>query len=70
MNSCSCRSIPLLLRTTLSSLKEWRRVYGEPVDTLPERTIEYFYDHPLYIEALVKNIGKILRQFPTAPARS
>lgn len=50
--------------TTLSSLKEWRRVYGEPVDTLPERTIEYFYDHPLYIEALVKNIGKILRQFP------
>ncbi len=49
--------------TTLSSLKEWRRVYGEPVDTLPERTIEYFYDHPLYIEALVKNIGKILRQF-------
>jgi protoporphyrin/coproporphyrin ferrochelatase len=50
--------------TTLSSLKEWRRVYGEPVDTLPERTIEYFYDHPLYIEALVRNIGKILRQFP------
>ena len=50
--------------TTLSSLKEWRRVYGETDDTLPERTIEYFYDHPLYIEALVKNIGKILRQFP------
>ncbi len=50
--------------TTLSSLKEWRRVYGEPLDTLPERTIEYFYDHPLYIEALVRNIGKILRQFP------
>ena len=50
--------------TTLSSLKEWRRVYGEPVDTLPERTIEDFYDHPLYIQALVTNIGKILRQFP------
>jgi protoporphyrin/coproporphyrin ferrochelatase len=50
--------------TTLSSLKEWRRVYGEPDDNLPERTIEYFYDHPLYIQALVKNIGKILRQFP------
>src|SRR5215472_8609658 len=50
--------------TTLSSLKEWRRVYGEPVDTLPERTIEDFYDHPLYIEALVQNIGKCLRQFP------
>jgi len=52
--------------TTLSSLKEWRRVYGEPLDTLPERTIEDFYDHPLYIEALVTNIGKCLRQFPDA----
>jgi protoporphyrin/coproporphyrin ferrochelatase len=52
--------------TTLSSLKEWRRVYGPPVDTLPERTIEAFYDHPLYIEALVQNIGKCLRQFPDA----
>jgi protoporphyrin/coproporphyrin ferrochelatase len=52
--------------TTLSSLKEWRRVYGEPVDTLPERSIEDFYDHPLYIEALVRNIGKCLRQFPDA----
>jgi ferrochelatase len=50
--------------TTLSSLKEWRRVYGEPVDTLPERTIEHFFDHPLYIQALVTNIGKCLRQFP------
>jgi len=50
--------------TTLSSLKEWRRVYGEPSDELPERTIEDFYDHPLYIEALVQNIGKCLRQFP------
>ena len=50
--------------TTLSSLKEWRRVYGEPDENLPERTVEYFYDHPLYIQALVKNIGKILRQFP------
>ena len=52
--------------TTLSSLKEWRRVYGEPDDALPERTIESFYDHPLYIEALVQNIGKCLRQFPDA----
>jgi len=50
--------------TTLSSLKEWRRVYGEPVDDLPERTVEYFYDHPFYIQALIKNIGKILRHFP------
>jgi protoporphyrin/coproporphyrin ferrochelatase len=50
--------------TTLSSLKEWRRVYGEPADSLPERTVEHFFDHPLYIQAVVTNIGKILRQFP------
>ncbi|GAC1626502.1 MAG: ferrochelatase [Candidatus Acidiferrum sp.] len=50
--------------TTLSSLKEWRRVYGEPRKELPEHTIGQYYDHPLYIQALVTNIGKILRQFP------
>jgi protoporphyrin/coproporphyrin ferrochelatase len=50
--------------TTLSSLKEWRRVYGGPIDTLPERTVEYFFSHPLYIQAVATNIGKILRQFP------
>jgi protoporphyrin/coproporphyrin ferrochelatase len=50
--------------TTLSSLKEWRRVYGEPDDRLPERSIESFYDHPLYIQALTTNIGKTLRHFP------
>ena len=55
--------------TTLSSLKEWRRVAdqakweqagGKP----PERTINDFHDHPLYIQALVQRIGSVLRQFP------
>src|SRR6266481_1795866 len=55
--------------TTLSSLKEWRRVvqqngwepaFGRP----PERTVEQFHDHPLYIQALVERIGSVLRQFP------
>jgi protoporphyrin/coproporphyrin ferrochelatase len=50
--------------TTLSSLKEWRRVYGNPAGGPPERTIDHFYDHPLYIQALVQRIGSILRQFP------
>jgi len=49
--------------TTLSSLKEWRRVYGKPEGGLPERTIEHFYNHPLYIQALVERIGSVLRQF-------
>lgn len=50
--------------TTLSSLKEWRRVYGKPATGPPERTIDHFYDHPFYIQALVQRIGSMLRQFP------
>jgi ferrochelatase len=53
--------------TTLSSLKEWRRVSsqtGVAANGGPtERTIGQFYDHPLYIQAVVKRIGSILRQF-------
>jgi len=49
--------------TTLSSLKEWRRVYGPPVRSLPERTVGQFYNHPLYIQAVVQRIGSVLRQF-------
>jgi protoporphyrin/coproporphyrin ferrochelatase len=50
--------------TTLSSLKEWRRVYGNPPGGLPEHAIESFYSHPSYIEAVVEKIGVCLRQFP------
>jgi protoporphyrin/coproporphyrin ferrochelatase len=49
--------------TTLSSMKEWRRVYGQPKTGPPERVIESFYDHQLYIQALVQRIGSMLRQF-------
>jgi ferrochelatase len=50
--------------TTLSSMKEWRRVYGNPAGGPPERVIESFYDHPSYIQAAVQKIGVCLRQFP------
>jgi ferrochelatase len=55
--------------TTLSSLKEWRRVanqvnWGPSAGKPPERTIENFHDHPLYIHAVVQRIGSVLRQFP------
>ena len=55
--------------TTLSSLKEWRRVsdqakWEQSTGRPPERTIDHFYDHPLYIQALVQRIGSVLRQFP------
>jgi protoporphyrin/coproporphyrin ferrochelatase len=54
--------------TTLSSLKEWRRVFGEQ-DGEPNRqpkqhTVSQFYDHPLYIQAVTQKIGSVLRQFP------
>jgi len=49
--------------TTLSSLKEWRRVYGQPAGGPPELSIESFHDHPLYIQSLVEKIGVCLRQF-------
>jgi len=50
--------------TTLSSTKEWRRVYGAAKAELPERAVNSFHDHPLYIQALVQRIGSVLRQFP------
>jgi protoporphyrin/coproporphyrin ferrochelatase len=49
--------------TTLSSLKEWRRVYGKPDSGPPQRTISQFYDHPLYVQAMAQRIGSVLRQF-------
>jgi len=50
--------------TTLSSLKEWRRVYGPPDGHAKEHTVGQFYDHPLYIQAVAHRIGSVLRQFP------
>ena len=55
--------------TTLSSLKEWRRIadqasWEQATGKPPERTVDNFHDHPLYIQALVQRIGSVLRQFP------
>ncbi len=50
--------------TTLSSLKEWRKIYGQPAGGPPVHTIDNFHDHPLYIQALVKRIGSMLRLYP------
>jgi ferrochelatase len=50
--------------TTLSSVKEWRRVYGNPVGGPREHAIESFYSHPSYIQAVVQKAGVCLRQFP------
>jgi protoporphyrin/coproporphyrin ferrochelatase len=50
--------------TTLSSMKEWRRVYGNPNGGPPEHAIESFHSHPSYIQAVVQKVGVCLRQFP------
>lgn len=49
--------------TTRSSLKEWERYYKPAPPAPPVRVIENFYDHPLYIEALVEKISLCFRQF-------
>ena len=56
--------------TTLSSLKEWRRVYGPPNGRAKEHTVGQFYDHPLYIQAVAQRIGSVLRQFPDKIGRA
>jgi protoporphyrin/coproporphyrin ferrochelatase len=50
--------------TTLSSLKEWRRVYGQRNGGPRVATVGQFYNHPGYIQAVVQRIGCVLRQFP------
>src|SRR5215475_11207565 len=50
--------------TTLSSLKEWDRIYGKPAGGPAVLPVESFHDHPLYIQAVVEKIGVCLRQFP------
>jgi ferrochelatase len=50
--------------TTLSSMKEWRRVYGNPAGGPSEHAVESFYAHPSYIQAVVQKIAVCLRQFP------
>jgi protoporphyrin/coproporphyrin ferrochelatase len=52
--------------TTRSSLKEWQRVYVRAIGEPPEKRIEKFYDHPLYIRALTERIAGVLRQFPAS----
>jgi ferrochelatase len=50
--------------TTLSSLKEWGRVYGKPNGGPKVVTVGQFFNHPLYIQAVTQRIGSVLRQFP------
>jgi len=48
--------------TTGSSLKEWNRRW-RPAESVPTHLIERFYDHPLYLSALVERIEQSLAEF-------
>jgi len=51
--------------TTGSSLKEWRRQWAAAArNHLPVTVVERFYDHPLYLDAVVENINRALASFP------
>jgi protoporphyrin/coproporphyrin ferrochelatase len=47
--------------TVGSSLNEWRRLFRE---NLPVHSIETFYRHPLYLEAVVEKVEEALARFP------
>jgi ferrochelatase len=47
--------------TTGSSLNEWRRFFH---DDTPVQAIETFYDHPIYLDAVVEKIDEALARFP------
>ncbi len=52
------------ITTTGSSVNEWSRRYaGDKHNHVPTTLIKHFYDHPLYIEALVDNIAAALKRF-------
>jgi len=49
--------------TTASSLKEWKRVFRPNGSAPRERTVEKFFDHPLYVQAVVEKIALTLTHF-------
>ena len=53
------------LATTVSSMKEWTRLYRPPAAPQPPaaHAIKEFYNHPLYIQALTERITSSLRHF-------
>lgn len=56
------------LTTTGSSFNEWNRVFARTPLSVPVRTIEHFYEHPDYLDALVEKINLALPRFDD-PAR-
>lgn len=54
--------------TTRSSLNEWNRKWqATTANNVPTSVVRQFYDHPLYLEALVEKINQALARFPVGP---
>jgi protoporphyrin/coproporphyrin ferrochelatase len=49
--------------TTSSSLKEWKRVFQANGNAPRAHTVERFFDHPLYIQAVAEKIALSLTHF-------
>ena len=49
--------------TTSSSLKEWKRVFHPNGSAPRTRTVETFFEHPLYIQAVAEKIALSLTHF-------
>ncbi len=49
--------------TTSSSLKEWQRVYRPEGSPPPTRTVEHFYNHPLFIQSVAEKVALTLTHF-------
>lgn len=49
--------------TSSSSLKEWKRVYHPDGNAPRVHTIETFFDHPFYVQAVVEKIALTLTHF-------
>ena len=49
--------------TTSSSLKEWQRVFHPNGNAPRAHTVETFYDHPLYVQAVAEKIALSLTHF-------
>jgi ferrochelatase len=52
--------------TTGSSLNEWRRLFH---DDIPVHVVEPFYNHSLFLQAIVEKVNEVLAQM-TAPDRA
>lgn len=51
--------------TTGSSMNEWNRVLAQTkTNGFETHIVEHYYDHPLYVQAIVHNINRALKRVP------